>query len=175
MELSMASMLKRLQLTKKKVEGFLPWMMAALIMIAWIAIFDIWIVLIFHRFSRIDEHQMKRRSIPFKMIPLKRSYQLFTLLCICPPDPLENRWIKYRNITVFIFAFICQVLGNISSFFFIAKYLKTDLRNSFYACLQCCGYTTVILTTIAAYIQRDQIKDMFSNIRTFYDSCKEFF
>lgn len=106
------------------------------------------------------------------MIPLNRSYQLFTLLCICPTDPLANRWIKLKYISFSISAIGVVFLGNISSYIFIGKYLKINLVDSLYACLQSAGFTTALLTLLTAFIQRNKIMNIFNDFQNFYDSSK---
>lgn len=123
----------------------------------------------------IERHQKDRfRQKLFFLImkPLNRSYHVFVLLCICPPDQFANRWIKFRNITFSIMGLTLILLGNISGFIFIMKFAKIDLIQTMFAVLQTAALTGAIYTLIMAYVLRTKIQSVFNIFQHFYDSSK---
>lgn len=109
------------------------------------------------------------------MKPLEQSFKTFVLLCICPPDPTADKWIKLRNFSFLSLAISFVLLGNISSITFIMKYIGTDLENSLFACLQVAALTETIYTIFVALLIRNKITMIFDEFQTFYDSSKIYF
>lgn len=107
------------------------------------------------------------------MIPLERSFQMFTYLCICPTEPSTKRWIKIRNISIAIVTMLALCTSNIASMVFVKNNIFTDLPDALYGVLQVAPLTAVIYTFAMAYVLRDDIQNVFVAYQQFYDFSKE--
>lgn len=108
------------------------------------------------------------------MKPLKASFDVFKLFCICPVDRSASRWMKIRNILFAILALIFMLAANVVSIAFAIKYFFTDLAGSLHGVFQAAVAIEVIYTLIVGYVIRADIQKIFSNFQFFYDSRKIF-
>lgn len=106
------------------------------------------------------------------MKTLKKNYQLFILLNICPPDNTISDRMKLFNRFVSILCPTMVCMAYVVSAGFVAQAFLTDLTNTICAIFQISELTASLYTFLMAHINRKNITEMFNNFETFYNTSK---
>lgn len=106
------------------------------------------------------------------MKTLNKSYKLLKLLCVCPRENTESRWILFRNISFSMFAMFSLIMASVTSTIFAKRFMKTDLENALPATAQSALAIGEIYTFLSALVLRKKVQKIFTTFQTVYDTCK---
>lgn len=114
-------------------------------------------------------------SLNKKMKPLQKIYRIFVLLGVCPPAKRISLWMKLFNVSVSIICPILLLISLISSAVFCLKYFSIDLVNAICAIYPVSGLATGLFSLFRVHIKRRDIKKIYDDFQTFYDTSKNYF
>lgn len=106
------------------------------------------------------------------MTPLKTHKQIWTWLCVCPPNKNTSKWkrVAYMILASAIIAF--EFTAVIASLAFIVKFMRTDFEGCLHALFQCIGYVGITAVMIIALISRRKIFWIFEELTKIHQKCK---
>lgn len=106
------------------------------------------------------------------MKPFKENYRIFALLGFFPSEKRPIRWKKILKLSILIFFATEITILLFASAVFALNIFSTDRTSAIAACFQICGLITVQFSLISAYIKRNELKEIFDQFQTFYDTSK---
>lgn len=113
-------------------------------------------------FQSLNEKEMK-------VLELNR--KLLELLGVCPES--SNNLSNWHKIN-FIVVLLLQILGLVSSIWFIIMYLTTDLNSVLYAGFHTSAYSSSTYSLLVGFMVQHKIFETFKKLQDIYDE-REFF
>lgn len=98
-----------------------------------------------------------------RMESLELNRQIFKWFNVYPADKCDNRKALYRTIAVTIIS--TEFFGLISSIWFIVENLSTQFEHCLHALSQTVALTAVTYMWTVAFIQKNQIVDVFKKLK----------
>lgn len=103
---------------------------------------------------------------------LKEIYQIFVLLCICPPVKSLKFRIKMIYILISVFCSILLICALIANAVYLMRNLLTDLASTVCAIYQVVALVSGLYSFFLAHVKRHDFKRDFDDFQTFYDTSK---
>lgn len=105
--------------------------------------------------------------LELKVLEMNRNFLVW--LGVCPTSTNNLRILFKVN---YILVLLLQILGLLSSVWFIAKFIKTDLNNVLYAGFHTSAYSTSTYSLLIGFVFQHKIIAAFEKLQTIYDNCE---
>lgn len=102
-----------------------------------------------------------------KVLELNRNFLI--LLGVCPAS--NSKWSIIFKIN-FIVVLVLQILGLISSIWFIIEFIRIDLNSVLYAGFHTSAYSSSTYSLLVGFMVQHKIRRAFTKLQTIYDESK---
>lgn len=107
-----------------------------------------------------------------KINPLKTNQQVFTWLCVCPPDKSASNLQKKMHFALILTVAAIIFSTLVSSFTFFLKYISVDFEACLYGLFQVAAKMSALNVVVAGLIYRRHITDIFKDLSKIYAASK---
>lgn len=104
---------------------------------------------------------------------MQTTKQIFAWLCIRPFDNSMNRWSKIVYIIFAGCVFSANLCTVAASVAFFTTFMLVCLKECLYSLIQIAAYSCVSYAMLTMFIQRNKINNVFSKLKTIYNSSKK--
>lgn len=109
------------------------------------------------------------------MIPLKRTKQVLTWLCVYPADKSASKSTRLKHIVFSSVLFILNLNGLAASAAYFLKFVSNDLESALYALFQTDSLTAIAYTNIVLLLSQHKIVPVFEGLTQIYKESESFF
>lgn len=126
--------------------------------------------------SKCSESNLKSSNIQSKVFSVKREMKVLelnrtflVLLGVCPAP--NSKWSTIFKLN-YILMLVLQILGLISSIWFIAKFIRIDLNSVLYAGFHTSAYSSSTYSLLVGFVVKHKIMKAFTKLQTICDESK---